>query len=109
MPVAFRLISIMPDNGNNGISAENTISNMIPVQNTGAEYPTRENTVTTALNMPSGLREAKTPRNVPMQTDNISAVTTSKMVGPSRSRISSNTGLLKNRESPRSPLNMRCM
>ena len=87
--------STRPDSGMISSMATKRTMSRNAVQKTGAEKPTRARTVTKWLKRPFGFREAMTPKSVPMRMARTSAVTTSRRVGPTRPRISSETGRLK--------------
>ena len=85
----------MSDTGKIGSIDANRMMSRMPVQNTGAEYPTMDSSVMPCDSGPLGLRAASVPSSVPARKAPSTEVTTSSSVAGTRSQISCVTGRLK--------------
>ena len=90
---AFNCYIPHSETGKIGMWSENAINKRIPVQNTGAAYPNRENIFTKDLIVHLGF-EQRNSKSMPTNKDNICAEKTNNKVAGNLSIIKSNTGKL---------------
>ena len=80
--------------GNPNTPTENTVSRIIPNQNSGIEYSTRVVVVATLSKRSPRFHAARTPSHTPRTVASTVAVPTSNSVGPIRGTMTSQTGTL---------------